>query len=133
MTISSSVACRAPGRSMITGCAPVTLYSAQLNKNVLVVGDAAQPATESYTGRRNHERFEAADLAADAVLGCGSNDRKLRAYSRQWAGNQRRQQKVYRLRDMIVNSWMMKSRPWPGGRRGFSEGTSTVQNLSKCG
>jgi digeranylgeranylglycerophospholipid reductase len=91
--------------SMITGCAPVTLSPRSLTKkNVLVVGDAARQLNPLTAGGIMNA-FEAADLAADAVLACGGDDRKLRVYSRQWAGNQRRQQKVYRLlRDMIVNS-----------------------------
>jgi len=49
--------------------------------------------------------LEAADLAADAVLTCNGDERKLRGYSRRWAQNQRRQQKLYRLlRDIVVNS-----------------------------
>jgi len=91
--------------SMITGCVPVTLCPRELTRhNVLVIGDAArQPNPLSAGGIMN--ALEAADMAADAVLTCTGDERKLRVYSRRWAQNQRRQQKLYRLfRDIVVNS-----------------------------
>jgi len=99
---------RIPGAkpySMITGCVPVTVCPRDLTcENVLVVGDAARQVNPLTAGGIMNA-LEAADLAADAILTCGDDDGKLRIYSRKWARNQRRQQKLYRLlRDIIVNS-----------------------------
>jgi digeranylgeranylglycerophospholipid reductase len=99
---------RMPGaryHSMITGCVPVTLCPRELTKrNVLVIGDAARQSNPLSAGGIMNA-LEAADLAANAVLSCNGDHRKFIVYSRLWARNQRRQQKVFRLlRDIIVNS-----------------------------
>jgi digeranylgeranylglycerophospholipid reductase len=99
---------RMPGarcHSMITGCVPVTLCPRELTRrNVLVVGDAARQSNPLSAGGIMNA-LEAADLAAHAMLVCKGNEETLRMYSRQWARNQRRQQKLYRLlRNVVVNS-----------------------------
>jgi digeranylgeranylglycerophospholipid reductase len=99
---------RMPGarcHSMITGCVPVTVCPRELTKrNVLIIGDAARQSNPLSAGGIMNA-LEAADLAANAVLACNGDDRKLEVYSRQWARNQRRQQKIFRLlRDITVNS-----------------------------
>jgi digeranylgeranylglycerophospholipid reductase len=99
---------RMPGarcHSMITGCVPVTVCPRELTKrNVLIIGDAARQSNPLSAGGIMNA-LEAADLAAHAMLVCKGNEGTLRMYSRQWARNQRRQQKLYRLlRDVVVNS-----------------------------
>lgn len=99
---------RIPGarsHSMITGCVPVTLCPRELTKhNVLVIGDAARQSNPLSAGGIMNA-FEAADLATDILLSCTGDEHKLREYSRQWARNQRRQQKLFSLiRDIVVNS-----------------------------
>jgi digeranylgeranylglycerophospholipid reductase len=91
--------------SMITGCAPVTVCPRELTrKNVLIIGDAARQVNPLSAGGIMNA-LEAADLATHAMLTSGGDERRLGEYSRRWAGNQRRQQKVYRLlRDMAVDS-----------------------------
>lgn len=92
--------------NMISGCAPLSLCPKNLyRKNVLVIGDAARQVNPLTAGGIMNA-LEAADLAFKAIISrkTGSVTQVIRkGYSKKWAKNQRRQQKLcYILKEVIL-------------------------------
>lgn len=83
---------------LISGCVPLSVCSRTfVNKNVLVVGDAAR-IVNPLTAGGIMNTLEAADIAATVIIKYGIKDldeKKLNEYSRKWNRSQRRQQKIF--------------------------------------